>query len=164
MGQIWGQLKTYGGNFEMTLTLDVVKASKPRLHPFKLYDKLGLFLMVTPAGGKWWRFRYRFDGKEKLLSLGIYPNVSLKEARKRRDTLRALLIDGINPSEHTKVKNAAQRDDEARQIAVTRFMLDNDGALSFRLGNHRMTLTPAETSELRTFLDGTRAISPKVTP
>jgi hypothetical protein len=86
-------------------------------------------LTVTSAGGKWWRFRYRFDGKEKLLSLGIYPDVSLKEARARRDTFRALLVDGIDPSEHAKVKKAAQRGEEARQIAATRFMLDNDGAL-----------------------------------
>lgn len=113
----------------MTLTLDVVTVSEPRLRPYKLFDERGLFLMVTPAGGKWWRFRYRFDGKEKLLSLGIYPDVSLKEARARRDTFPALLVDGIDPSEHAKVKKAAQRGEEARQIAATRFMLDNDGAL-----------------------------------
>ena len=121
-------------------------------------------MTVTSAGGKWWRFRYRFDGKEKLLSLGIYPDVSLKEARARRDTFPALLVDGIDPSEHAKVKKAAQCGEEVRQIAATRFMLDNDGALSFRLGNRRLTLTPAETAELRTFLDATRAITPKVTP
>ena len=59
--------------------------------PYKLFDERGLFLLVTPAGGKWWRLRYKFDGKEKLLSLGVYPDVGLKDARTRRDDARKLL-------------------------------------------------------------------------
>ena len=59
-------------------------------------------MIVTPAGGKWWRFRYSFDGKEKLLSLGTYPDVSLAGARQRRDDARKLLAERIDPSEQRK--------------------------------------------------------------
>ena len=71
-------------------------------------DERGLFLIITPAGGKWWRFRYSFGGKEKLLALGTYPDVSLAGARKRRDEARTLLADGIDPGEQRKAAKAAR--------------------------------------------------------
>ena len=79
----------------MPLTDIKARNSKPKDKPFKLFDSDGLFLLVTPAGGKWWRLRYKFDGKEKLLSLGVYPDVGLKDARTRRDDARKLLADGV---------------------------------------------------------------------
>lgn len=75
--------------------------------PYKLNDAGGLYLEVSPNGGKWWRFKYRFAGKEKRLSLGVYPEVTLKEARDRRDQSRKLLADGIDPSENRKAKKSA---------------------------------------------------------
>jgi Arm DNA-binding domain len=72
---------------------------KPGEKPIRLFDGGGLYLEVSPTGGKWWRLKYRFDGKEKRLSLGVYPDVSLKDARDRRDASRKLLADGIDPSE-----------------------------------------------------------------
>jgi len=72
-----------------------------------MYDERGLFLMVTPAGGKWWRFRYSFGGKEKLLSLGVYPDVSLKDARTRRDEARKLIAQGADPGTQRKADKAA---------------------------------------------------------
>ncbi len=65
----------------MPLTDTAIRNIKPRPKPFKLSDEKGLFLHVMPHGGKWWRFKYRFDGKEKLLSFGVYPDVSLSKAR-----------------------------------------------------------------------------------
>ena len=65
---------------------------------YRVTDEKGLYLEVTPSGGKWWRFKFRFDGKEKLLSLGVYPKVSLKQARDRRDDHRKQVADGIDPS------------------------------------------------------------------
>ena len=59
----------------MALTDTSVRNAKPSPKPVKIFDGRGLFLIVTPAGGKWWRFRYNFGGKEKLLSLGVYPDV-----------------------------------------------------------------------------------------
>lgn len=123
-------------------------------------DRNGLFLLVSPSGGKWWRVSYRIKGKQKTLSLGVYPEVGLREARSRRDELRSLLANGIDPGEQRKLERARQRSDRARALAETRFSVDNDGALSFLLGDRRrLVLTVKETTELREFLDATRAIS-----
>lgn len=91
----------------MPITDTAVRNAKPGEKPVKLYDERGLFLIITPAGGKWWRFRYSFGGKEKLLSLGVYPDVSLKEARKKRDDARKLLAQGADPGAERKADKAA---------------------------------------------------------
>jgi hypothetical protein len=127
-------------------------------------DTKGLYLLVSPAGGKWWRFKYRFFGKQNTVSCGVYPDVSLEQARERRDVFRALLTEEIDPSQHAKAERATQRADAARRLAATRFTLDSNGALAFHLGNRWLALTPAETADLRAFLDSTRAVRPKVTP
>lgn len=90
----------------MSLTDIKIKALKSGIKPdgtttskaYKVTDEKGLYLEVKPTGSKLWRFKYRFDGKEKLLSVGIYPDVSLKQARTRRDDLRAQIANGIDPS------------------------------------------------------------------
>lgn len=76
-----------------------LKVAKPRDRPYKLYDQHGLFVIVQPNGGKWWRFRYRWYGKEKALSLGAYAEVSLKLAREKRDQFRQALNLGKDPSQ-----------------------------------------------------------------
>jgi hypothetical protein len=94
-----------------------IDAAKPRAKPYKLGDEKGLYLLVQPTGQKWWRLKYRFgprrEGKarqpEKMLSLGVYPDVSLKRARERRDEARKLLADGIDPSAERKAAEHAQR-------------------------------------------------------
>jgi integrase len=92
----------------MPLTDTAIKNAKPGTKPLKLSDEKGLFLLLSPAGGKWWRLKYRFGGKEKLLSMGTYPEVSLKDARQRRDDARKLLADGVDPSANKKAVKAAQ--------------------------------------------------------
>lgn len=77
----------------MPLTDVKVRNAKPKEKQYKLYDTGGLFLLVSPAGGKWWRFKYRFGGKEKLLSLGTYPEISLSKARERRRAARTQVAD-----------------------------------------------------------------------
>ena len=67
-----------------------------------MFDSGGLFLLVNPGGGKWWRLKYRFAGREKLLSLGTYPEVALADARKRRDAERRKLAEGIDPAINRK--------------------------------------------------------------
>jgi hypothetical protein len=84
----------------------------------RLFDERGLYLEVSPTGGKWWRLKYRFNGKEKRLSLGVYPDVSLKEARDRRDASRTLLADGIDPSENRKAMKSARADRAANSFEV----------------------------------------------
>jgi integrase len=86
----------------MALTDTTIRNTKPRSKPFKLADTKGLFLIVTPTGKKWWRIKYRFAGKEKLLSCGVYPDTPLAKAREKRDTIRRLLADGVDPSENRK--------------------------------------------------------------
>ena len=92
------------------MALSDVKArnAKPGEKQVKLFDGDGLFLLVTPAGGKWWRFKYRFEGKEKLLALGTYPEVSLADARQRRDDARKLVANGVDPGEVKKAQKAAR--------------------------------------------------------
>jgi integrase len=96
----------------MALSDTAIRTAKPLDKAFKMYDEGGLFLQVTPSGGKWWRFKYRFEGKEKLLSFGTYPEVSLLSARQRRDQARALLASNppINPSDKRK-------DDKVERVA-----------------------------------------------
>ena len=74
-----------------------VKLAETREKNYKLHDEKGLFLLVNKNGGKYWRFRYRIQGKEQLLSFGVYPEVNLSDARKRRDDARAKLREGIHP-------------------------------------------------------------------
>lgn len=92
------------------LTDAAIRNAKPAEKPYKLTDGKGLCLEIAPGGGRWWRFRYRFRGKEKRLSLGVYPDVDLKTARMRRDAARKLVADGIDPSEHRKAQKAAAAD------------------------------------------------------
>ena len=82
----------------MALTDVSIKNTKPSEKPYSLADEKGLSILVQPTGSKWWRFRYRFDGKEKMLSFGIYPDVSLKDSRTQRDEARKLLTLGVDPS------------------------------------------------------------------
>ena len=88
----------------MPLTDITVKNAKPADKALRLKDERGLYLEVSPKGGKWWRLRYWMDGKENRLSLGVYPDVSLKDARARRDEARRLIANGVDPSEARKAE------------------------------------------------------------
>jgi integrase len=92
----------------MPLTDTAIRRAKPIPKPFRIADSAGLYLEVSPSGGKLWRFKYRFDRKQKLLALGIYPDVSLASARQKRDEARKLLASGTDPSEHRKAAKTAR--------------------------------------------------------
>ncbi len=85
-----------------------VRTAKPKKSPQKLFDGGGLFLLVTPSGGKLWNLKYRFNGKEKKLSLGSYPEISLAEARQRREEARTLVANEVDPGEIKKAQLAAE--------------------------------------------------------
>lgn len=102
----------------MALTETKIKTARPETKPYKLPDERGLHLLVTPQGGKWWRFRYRFDGKEKLLSLGTYPDIGLKDARERRDQARKLVAQAIDPSAQRQAQKAAKPEHAADSFEV----------------------------------------------
>ena len=90
----------------MPLTATAIRHAKRSTKTRKMFDGGGLYLEVAPSGGKWWRLKYRFGGKEKRISLGVYPDVSLKQARRRRAQARQPLAREIDPSEYRKVQRA----------------------------------------------------------
>lgn len=105
----------------MPLTDTSIKSTKPAEKPVKMTDGDGLYLLIHPNGGKWWRFDYRFDGKRKTLSMGVYPDVSLRDARDRRDTARKQIANGIDPGEYRKAHKSARADAVANSFeAVAR--------------------------------------------
>lgn len=93
-----------------------IRKAKPGEKPRKLADGGGLYLELQPGGARYWRLKYRIEGREKRISLGTYPAVSLAEARRRRDEARALLAAGTDPSEDRKAGKAARV--QARQVAA----------------------------------------------
>ena len=92
------------------LTIAEVRAAKALEKPYRLFDGLGLYLEVRPTGARWWRLKYRHAGKERRLSLGVFPEVSIAVARARRDEARTLLHTGVDPS--------AERQTEKRRAKV----------------------------------------------
>jgi hypothetical protein len=93
-GYIWGYkipkvgvssiFGEFFGRYALALTDTEIRRSKPDDRPYKLFDSGGLHLLIKPSGGKLWRWKYRFDGAEKLMALGRYPEVSLADSRERR--------------------------------------------------------------------------------
>jgi integrase len=94
----------------MPLSDRQIKAAKPRDKVYRLSDERSLYLEITPAGGKYWRMKYRIHGKEKRLAIGVYPDVSLAEARAQRDNARKLLTQGIDPSTEKKARKQSGRE------------------------------------------------------
>jgi integrase len=90
-----------------TLTDTAIRKATPGSKPIRLFDGRGLYLEVSTGGGKWWRLKYRFEGKEKLLSLGTYPDTTLKQARTKREEARVILAAGIDPSAARKARRVA---------------------------------------------------------
>jgi integrase len=80
------------------LTHAALRSAKPTQKPYKLSDGGGLYLLANPNGASWWRFKYQFENREKLLSLGVYPHVTLQQARALRDEARKTLANGVDPS------------------------------------------------------------------
>jgi integrase len=100
----------------MGLTIKEIDGAKPSDKPYKLADGGGLCLLIAPSGAKLWRWRYRFDGKEKMMALGEYPLITLKEARERHSEARKALAGGIDPMAERKAEGEAkQKESEALQ-------------------------------------------------
>lgn len=97
----------------MPLSALAVSRAKPREKPYKLTDERGMYLLVSPNGGRWWRFNYRFDGKNRTLAFGIFPDVSLADARERRDDARRVLAKGMDPAAKRKQEEAQAELDAA---------------------------------------------------
>lgn len=102
----------------MPLTDLAIKGAKPREKSFKLFDGGGLYIEISPNGGKWWRYKYRFNGKESRISLGTYPDVGLKDARHRHSLERKKLAEGINLSEFRKAEKKGNLNSIANSFEV----------------------------------------------
>jgi integrase len=89
------------------LTSTKIRAAKPQEKPYKLSDSGGLYLLVNPNKSLWWRLKYRFEGREKLLSLGVYPHVSLQQARSQRDEAKKAIANGVDPSAKRQAEKSA---------------------------------------------------------
>lgn len=102
----------------MPLSDTKVRAAKPTERDYKLADEKGLFLLVKKTGAKYWRMKYRYNGKEKLLALGVYPATSLASARTQRDEARTFLANQIDPMAHKQASTAAKMDAAANSFEV----------------------------------------------
>ena len=97
----------------MALTNIEIKNAKPKAKQYKLSAGLGLYLVISPKGGKWWRVRYRFAGKQKELSVGTYPKITLKKATLLRDEIRAMVDADIDPAYKRKIEKLNFSDTES---------------------------------------------------
>lgn len=102
----------------MPLTDTAIKNAKPQNKPYKITDEKSMYLLVNPNGSKYFRLKYRFAGKEKLLPIGVYPDTTLKMAREDRDNARALLAKGIDPMLDRKIKKIANTENCFKAIAL----------------------------------------------
>ena len=92
----------------MSLSDTAIKNAKTTDKPYKMQDEKGLYLLVNPNSGKYFRYNYRFNGKRKTLAIGVYPDTSLKQAREKLDTARKQIAEGIDPSENKKAVKEAK--------------------------------------------------------
>ena len=102
----------------MPLTDTAIRKAKPGTSPRRLSDERGLYLLLNPNGSLWWRWDYRHAGKRKTLSMGTYPDTSLRDARDKREAARKLLAGGADPGEQRKAEKAAGEEREANSFAV----------------------------------------------
>ncbi len=100
------------------LTETLIRTTKPAAKPVRLYDGRGLYLEVTPSGGRWWRLKYRFEGREKLLSMGTYPDTGLKAARAKQEQARELLAQGVDPSDARRAERASKSEQASNSFEV----------------------------------------------
>ena len=102
----------------MPLTDTAIKNAKPTDKPYKMQDEKGMYMLVNPNGSKYFRYNYRFDSKRLTLSLGVYPTISLKEARDKRDTAIKQIAGGINPSENKKAVKQSRAESLSNSFEV----------------------------------------------
>ncbi|RQZ17753.1 DUF4102 domain-containing protein [Burkholderia sp. Bp9031] len=124
----------------MPLTDTAIKNAKPAAKPTRLFDGGGLYLEISPAGGKWWRLKYRFGGKEKRISLGVYPDVSLQTARKRRAEARERLAAGTDPGEVKKADKRAAKLAASNSFEAVALAWMEERRVSVELAQYEKTL------------------------
>jgi len=133
------------------LTLAAIKTALPKAKTYKLAAGGGLYLAIAPNGSKYWRLKYRYEGKEKTLSLGVYPAVSYPAALEAREKAKALLKQGDDPNQ-IKREAAKLTPKPTSQKASFRMVLTQTGGLTIETQTKLLTLSPAQTTALKAFL------------
>jgi hypothetical protein len=121
----------------MPLTDLAIRNAKAGAKPVKMADGGGMYLYVTPAGGKLWRLKYRIAGREKLLAMGGYPEVGLGEARRRREAARAMLAEGKDPSREKKREKLRSLNEAENSFAVIAAEFCDKSSRAVRCGRQR---------------------------
>lgn len=144
MGATDPKLPYLSGVAPVPLTDTAIRNAKPADKPVRLFDGGGLYLEIAPSGGKWWRLKYRFGGKEKRYSLGVYPEVTLATARKKRDEAREKLAAGIDPGEAKKAEKRASLLAAAHSFEVVARGWMNERKTTVEPAQHAKTLARME--------------------
>ncbi len=144
------------------LTDQQLLALKPKSKPYKISMGRSLLILINPNGGLYWRFRYRFVGKEKSLSIGTYPRISIVAAHDAADEARELLKQGIDPSTFKREIKRESKEEEKRKLKEARAIkplktafslnLATDGGLVITRIDKTFSLTPSQTNALKSFL------------
>lgn len=122
----------------MQLADTSVRHAKPKNKSYKMADSQGLYIQIMPSGSKHWKMKYRFEGREKKLSFGEYPLVSLRDARDLRDAARIQIIKGIDPSyEKAGIGSAGMSPPGTASPISVANIATSDGAMATRHGHHR---------------------------
>lgn len=140
----------------MKLTEAICNGASAKAKPYKLFDGEGLYLEIMPNESKLWRLKYRFEGREKRLALGVYPHVKLAEARNDKRLARKQLKAGLDPSQ---LRKNARKEQPKPEMCRNAFNLsfDDSGILTIETESSIIHLTAGQTEALRTFLDATCA-------
>ncbi|EMH9471043.1 Arm DNA-binding domain-containing protein [Proteus mirabilis] len=123
--------------------------TKDKAYKFSIGE--GLYLLVKPNGAKYWRMKYRINGKEKSLSFGVYPSISIEQAIQLRNEAKNKLRVGHDPALDKAIDRESKRVEKAKQIF--QFSLSDSGGLTIKLNNSKLSLTPEQTEAMRAFLN-----------
>ncbi len=135
----------------MPLTNTLVRDAKPKDKVFRIYDTKGLYLEINPNGGKYWRLKCRFNGKEKRLALGIYSKISLEEARYKIAGIKQQLKDGIDPLMEKILARARAEEIKDRELGL-KLSLETNGDLIIKKKFKSILITKEELKSLSLFL------------
>ena len=123
--------------------------TKDKAYKFSIGE--GLYLLVKPNGAKYWRMKYRINGKEKSLSFGVYPRISIEQAIQLRNEAKNKLRVGHDPALDKAIDKESKRVEKAKQ--VFQFSLSDSGGLTIKLNNSKLSLTQEQTEAVRVFLN-----------
>lgn len=136
----------------MRLTEEICENANPKERPYKLFDGGSLYIEVRPTGAKYWRLKYRYGGKEKRIALGVYPDISLAEAREKKDLAKQQLKADIDPSAIRKEEKKNRPKPQSNQN-IFNLSLSNEGVLTIETESRIIHLTATQAETLRAFLE-----------